>query len=88
MDTKSYFFQTRLATGEYVNLMYSSAHRKGTNDHLADLQNAIDRNNIKIAHNEIHKGKNWRDTFVFIHLANRKNLSDMCADDYRTIVLE
>lgn len=78
---KTYFFQGKLASGEYVNLIYESASRKGTFPHTQDLWEAT-LGKVELAAGEINK-----DTSLFSYLLNDRNKYDQCFEDYRTVDL-
>ena len=84
---RAYFFETKLETGDYVNIVYETEHRKGTHSHMSDLLWAIYENKIKVADDKIKRGKRWKDTFYFIYMLNDKNKYEECFDDRRTINL-
>lgn len=76
---KAYFFQGRLATGEYVNLIYESSSRRGTFPHTQDLWEQT-LGKVELADGELNK-----DTTLFAYLLNDRNKYEQCFDDYRTI---
>lgn len=80
MKKKTYFFQTKLSSGEYVNIIYNSEHRRGTLPHSHDIYFATKNNNIELAVEEYKK-----DSTLFAHILNEQNMDEQCFDDYRTI---
>ena len=85
---KDYCFNAKLdATGEYVNILYRSSHRHGTESNLSDLMDALRKNSITVSGGSIFYGKLWKRNFYSIYLLNKKNKENECFDDYRTIDL-
>lgn len=77
---KVYFFQTRLATGEYVDVVYESASRKGTFPHWMDMFHACESNGI-----ELYDGEYQKDMTLFAYIMNTKNKVDQGYGDHRII---
>lgn len=77
---KSYFHQAKLKSGEYVNVVYESEHRRGTTQHGLDMYiQARGKADIDWGYRFNH------DTASFSYLMTKKNMMEECFDEYRTI---
>ena len=78
---RTYFFCCELATGEWVNIVYESAHRKNTSNHIFDLHSIVYHRGIKLA--DMITGDSRRS----IYLLNGRNRDEQCFDGYKVIDL-
>lgn len=87
MKNRTYFFWTRLKSGEGVNIVYNTVHKKGTENHILDFLESLRKNGLRLPEDSIERGKGWKNTFDNIFLLNEKNKEDECFYDYRVIDL-
>lgn len=92
--TKTYFAQIRLTDGRYVNIVYTSDHRKGTSGNQLDLLiKSNGKADIDTAHylkRRSYRGRRYNelDLSSCIYLMNDKNKYEECFEDYETIDLQ
>lgn len=81
MTKKTYFYTTQLKSGEWVNLIYESASRKGTAPHTMDL--------YAVAHDKVELAGLYseEDMKLNAYILNDRNKYEQCFEDYRTIDL-
>ena len=78
---RKYFFQAKLSTGEYVDLIYESSSRRGTFPHKEDFWEAT-RGKVELADGELKK-----DFTLFSYILNEKNKDEQCFGENRIIDL-
>ena len=97
---RTYFAWLRLKSGEYVNIVYNSEHRKGTWGNTSDLiekayngQVCIDKDRYEVRKTCKRKSRSmggyyWSYDFSdFIYIMNQKNMDEQRFNDYRVIDL-
>ena len=80
---RAYFITIRLDSGEWVDLVYESSHRKGTGRHYDDLYYSARKAGVGSAVLQYSVS----DLAVFSYILNEKNKHDQCFDDYRVVDL-
>ena len=90
---RTYFAWVKLTDGRFVNLVYTSAQRKGSWGNVSDLLHQADgKADIDMPHytrKQLYHGNycNVIDMYDSIHLLNKKNMDEECFDEYETIDL-
>lgn len=80
---RTYFYSTlELDTGEWVELVYESSHRKGTQPHDWDLVDAIIRSGITPKHRSPIKV----DTSLNAYILNNKNKDEQAFGEYHRVI--
>lgn len=82
---KTYFMDIRFKGGEFVTVVYESAHRKNSWDHYFDLCRALERSGLKQDVDWTYKYN--KDTAQFAYILNKKNAYEQCFGDHKTIEL-
>lgn len=79
---RTYFYQTKVVGGRFVNIIYESENRKGTINNRWDRICAMRRNRVE-------EEPNWHvglySENLFTYLMTRKNMSEQCFEDRETI---
>lgn len=79
MKTKRTYFTTiRLNDGKYVDVIYESTSRRGTEPHWMDLSFALDKLGNDVDWND----KYMRDTATFSYILNDKNMEEQCFGEH------
>lgn len=81
MKKKAYFMTMKLMTGEFVDVIYESASRKGTDPHYWDMFFAAKDVDIDWKYKFNH------DTATFSYILNKKNKDEQCFGEHRVIDL-
>lgn len=76
---RTYFMTMKLKTGEFVDIVYESASRKGTEPHDIDLYFATKDLGVDWNYKFNH------DTATFSYILNKKNEYEQCFGDHRII---
>lgn len=76
---RAYFMTMKLKSGEFVNVIYESASRKGTFPHDQDQYFATRDLDVDWTY------KFNYDTATFSYILNDKNKYEQCFEDYRVI---
>lgn len=78
---RAYFMTMKLKSGEFVDVVYKSASRKGTFPHWQDLYDAA--NDV-----DVDWGYEYNnDTATFSYILNEKNKDEQCFGEHRIIDL-
>lgn len=78
MKKRSYFMDARLKSGEWVTLLYESAHRKDTDSHMWDIWISIAKGGI---------GDDVERISDFKYILNKKNKDEQCYGSLRIVDL-